>query len=316
MRNYQLRLIAREFFLLAERFEQWSRSSRIQHLSVHLAANHVRAGRLLEQAAKAGGFEGESYWRNGEPAHFNFSQRTSPPDDEHWCLLWIFAIGPWLVKRFPDRFRKNAHAWDWKYVATDESGHPVDKNRRPLRGRWYKNGKAMPRGFKPPSGGNRAGYSWRLEGELAWSTDFYDEADALEHQRVRAEVYADACRVLADFITSRIEGGGQASLKPIPSAPCPVVRVADDNGSVEVDGEAFRLRSDRDGRFIRALLNNRGRTVKACVLEQQAGARPDRVFARLPAPVRAIISKPGRGSVGYLMHPVAASGPGRSTAGA
>lgn len=49
-----------------------------------------------------------------------------------------------------------------------------------------------------PVGGE--GYRWELVGEPALVTDFYDDADYLEHGRVQAEVDAAACVVLAELL--------------------------------------------------------------------------------------------------------------------
>lgn len=43
-------------------------------------------------------------------------------------------------------------------------------------------------------------YEWKYDGPIAGTTDFYDDADWLEHQRIRADVHATACRLLADLI--------------------------------------------------------------------------------------------------------------------
>lgn len=211
-----------EFNRLADRFEDYAkRAAKPVHLSVNLRQSQVRAGHLLQVAAEARAFDGDPWWRGGKsPAHpyddGKGSANRYESDEEFHYLLWSYAVGSWLVMRFPERFRHNAAEWDWSPLAYDSKGRPLGKDGKPLRVKRYKNGKLLratsskkkevsPADRRPPRKLAPGKYSWRLDGKIAREVDFYDEADCMEHLRVRAEVYADACRLLTDLITDSHE---------------------------------------------------------------------------------------------------------------
>jgi hypothetical protein len=156
---------------------------------------------------------------------------AKPFEPAQFARCWLFAVGSWLAAKFPERFRHNAASWDWWTAATDSDGRPLGKDGKPLTRRWYWNGERMPDGWKPPFEqdgqarltpeeqevvlGNLSDeemQKWRepdpsadhfelkLEAEIAGTTDFYDDADWMKHQRIRAEVHSDACRLLDDLI--------------------------------------------------------------------------------------------------------------------
>lgn len=224
---------ASAFRRLSKRFEEYrQQDARAAHLSVDLAESKVRSGRLLVEAIDAGAFpksmseqNGEWWdrtigrlpgsvltispdgfrWRKGEPPpgeNPEFVAAASKPlDPAQLARCWTFAIGSWLVPKFPSRFRHNAAGKDWTHVLVDgETGRPMDKDGKVLRGRWFKDGKPLPYDFQWAPDLRDGNYEWRLEGEPAMEHEKYDEADWLHHLRTRAEVYAEACQLLADLV--------------------------------------------------------------------------------------------------------------------
>ncbi len=202
--------IALDFAVLAKRFAGYAQQGRKPtHLRVNLEQTAVRAGALLDEAGRAGAFTGDPWWRDGRsPVHPESgigSMMQYGSDAEFHRGLWTFAIGSWLAKRYQSRFRAKAGDWDWSQIATDEKGRPLGRDRKPIRGRWYKDGKPLRAraGLAPPYPPGT--YSYRLEGTPAHVDDFYTEEDTLAHLRVRAEVYEDACRLLAELAGPRAE---------------------------------------------------------------------------------------------------------------
>ena len=110
------------------------------------------------------------------------------------------AVGRWLAKRFPERFRHNAARWDWSRLAMNSKRQVLGPDGKPIRVRWYRKGKALRPGFRPPARSLPGEYERRLSAKPAYADDFYDESDWLEHLRIQAEVYADACSTLSDLI--------------------------------------------------------------------------------------------------------------------
>lgn len=225
--------LATEFQRLSDRFEDAGRqSTKPSHLSGNVGENAVRAGRLLIEAIDAGAFpeslseQNGAWWHRASgrlpggafmllPSGFRWQKGQPPPDSgpeavaaaskpldpEQLAICWMFAIGSWLAKQFPSRFRLNAAEKDWAHTVLDiESGRPVDSDGRLLRGRWFKDGKPLPYDFEWTSDLKDGKYAWKLEGEPASEHDSYDEADWLDLLRARAEVYADACRLLAELV--------------------------------------------------------------------------------------------------------------------
>ena len=198
-------------------------------MNVNVAQSKVQAGRLLVAAIDGGAFPeslcdvngqwwdrgqgrvpggpfavlGGIRWKAGDPSPFAAPDYLAAArrswDAAQFAAVWTFAIGSWLVKAFPDRFRHGAAEYDWLHVATDREGYPVDKDGKRILARWYRNGRPLPRGFvwRP---GLRGKYQWRGDGQLVDREELYDESDWLAHLRIRAEVYSDACLVLAVLI--------------------------------------------------------------------------------------------------------------------
>ena len=226
--------LAGDFRLIGNRFEEYARqASKAQHLLVNLHECAVRAGRLLISAIDAdcfpeaqtdvnGGWwdrhlgrlpggvlavSGGFSWSKGDPApnsapdYLEKATQSFSPDQLRRC--WTFAIGSWLARRFPDRFRHNAEKWDWKQIATDQAGQPLGRDGEPLRVRSYKDGKPLSteEAERLISGVPSAGhYETKTAGEFAYVGDSYDQSDSLAHHRIRAEVYSDGCRLMADLI--------------------------------------------------------------------------------------------------------------------
>lgn len=233
--------LSKQFASLGNQFDEYARQGeKPRHIAVNLEASAPKAGRLLVAAIDAGAFPESRKSQNGgwwdrtagripggplavsnqissddDPDYLANVAKNFTSDQFFWC--WFFAIGSWLVLSFPSRFRERAAAWDRKQAATDETGRPIGRDGETLRLRWSKDGKPLPDGFQPKTGRELAGCSGRLDGEIASSSDFYDESDWLAHQRVRCEVYADACRLLSDLLRPITESTGtQAAAKQRP----------------------------------------------------------------------------------------------------
>lgn len=239
--SQELQRIARDFWRLSRRFQDYARRSRkVSHLKVDVYASAVRAGRLLVAAIDGGAFpkssrkeNGEWWdrregrvpggplavlggWEEGGPSANQESEYLTAvaglSDAKQFAACWTFAVGSWLVRAFPDRFRRNAGSWDWTHILTDDEGHPIGSDGKRLVGRWYKNGKPLPKNSKALRRGDVGKYEWRLEGQLVRREELYDEADWLACLRIRAEVYCDACLVLSDLIGPKRHGDEQLKL--------------------------------------------------------------------------------------------------------
>lgn len=209
--------IASDFQRLKEWFEKRAdRDTKPSHLLAAVEQSAVQAGRLLDAAAGAGAFEGDSWWRDGRsPAH---PRDRYDSDIEFYRALWFWAIGSWLARKYPTRFRVSAVAWDWAVPATDKNGRLLDKDGKPLRYRWYRDGEPLPDDWTGDLS-DGAQYESRMEGTPAEAHDFYDEPYALVHLRFRAAAYSDACRVLAELIRERHEATPIARLADAPVEP-------------------------------------------------------------------------------------------------
>ena len=93
---------------------------------------------------------------------------------------------------------------------------------------------------------------------------------------------------------------------PAKSQECDTVQpftleVSKDRLSVKLNGELSRLKGESDGDFLLLLYSRRGETIKSTEIERIIGKRPDRIYKQLPPELQELISKPGRGQMGYLM---------------
>jgi len=125
---------------------------------------------------------------------------AGPVNAPQFALTWTVALGSWLARAFPHRFRDEAAKWDWSHIARDAEGYPIGKDGKRVISRWYKNGKLLKR--KPQRPLPPGDYECRDSGPVARVSDFYDESDWLEQLRIRAEIYSDACLLLSDLIDS------------------------------------------------------------------------------------------------------------------
>ncbi len=115
---------AESFRQLADRFESLANADlKVQHLALQVSAYSVTAGRLLLQVAEQGAFSGDPWWRPSGPGNDFGAGRKGPwkfeSDEERYGLLWTFAIGSWLVKRYPEVMRHQAGELDWKHYKWD-----------------------------------------------------------------------------------------------------------------------------------------------------------------------------------------------------
>jgi hypothetical protein len=207
---------AEPFRQLAARFSKYeARNEDHRHLSRNIRDTARQAGRLLIKAIDAGAFprdrvkQNRGWWdrRIGRVPGSVFTmsagdQPESASDEmnvlkafntEQYDLCWTFAVGSWLIRGFPERFRDGAAGWDWSYVTSDDYGGFIGKDGKPLTGRWYKDGKPLPATFKMKGKLSPGQYQWRLDGEPVDPADFNTAEDWLEHHRIRAEVYGEAC---------------------------------------------------------------------------------------------------------------------------
>ena len=210
----QIANIVKTFRELEVRFRSYSeRNSKATHLAANVGEGVVQAGRLLFEAAELGAFRDsqESFangWRNDTILRMARSLSAAKPlmqkDGAFWSL-WVLAVGSWLAASFPWRFRSNATRRDWVQYAFDENGRLIDKDGKTLAGAWFKDGTLLPDDFdiKTIEPTQRGGYSSKLVGEPAAVTDFYDDADFLEHHRIRCEVHAAACGLVAELLEGR-----------------------------------------------------------------------------------------------------------------
>jgi hypothetical protein len=107
-------------------------------------------------------------------------------------------------------------------------------------------------------------------------------------------------RIDLDNLTPLPPVGGQAREQAVPMWRRLKLRDGHCGAIAELDGQPHRLRSPADKIFLETLQQARGLPVKGRVFEKM-GLRPDRVYARLPGPIKAGISAPGRGQQGYCM---------------
>jgi len=78
------------------------------------------------------------------------------------------------------------------------------------------------------------------------------------------------------------------------------VKVSGDGKTLHVDGVPYRISGGHCAEFLRALLKKRGHPVTSTSLVK-LGVRADREYRKLPAKVRDLIDKPGRGQTGYIL---------------
>lgn len=205
--------VAAEYRRLAARFVDYRRHNvKANHLELNVSASAIQAGRLLYEAIKQGGFPesrrvvNKQWWdmNTGRYPAAGFQADGVDRVDAHYNLAWTFAVGSWLVKEFPHRFRHGAEALDWSTIAKDAEGRVLGKDGKPTRGQWSFNGKPLPDDFVFDDSAPEGEYEWVRMGEMAKVSDFYDDADMLEHLRVRAEVYESACIVLAELLEAAV----------------------------------------------------------------------------------------------------------------
>ena len=75
---------------------------------------------------------GKVEWCEGEPPPADRSEyrvdATKPFEPDQLERCWTFAVGSWLARAFPSRFRHGAAGWDWAHVAKDAAGQPLGKS--------------------------------------------------------------------------------------------------------------------------------------------------------------------------------------------
>lgn len=239
----ELQRLVRDFRRLSRRFpEHVRRARKLGHLNMNLAATAVQASRLLVSAIDDGAFpesardrnggwwdrskgrvpggpvtvEGTIRWSVGEPLPEQqprfLAAASAPFDDAQYRRCWMMTISSWLTKAFPDRFRPGAAEWGWSHVAYDKDRRPLGRDKKPLKSRWYRNGRPLPRTFKGPRPGDVGRYQWRLGGPALRVEELYDEDDWFADLGIRAEIYSDACLLLSDLIRPASHKGDPAEL--------------------------------------------------------------------------------------------------------
>ncbi len=232
-----LAVVAEDFRLLAERFQEYARrAEKPSHLSRNVYQGALRAGQLVQEAVVDGGALERYGWRKGRTPLTGW---TSSRDTERFLMLWKFTITSWLAEHYPGKIRRDLSKYDWWHAATDKDGRLLGKDSKPLVQRWYRDGEPVPDDVRVDPHNLEAGHrwEWKLDGEIAGETDFHDASDSLEHLRNRAEVYADACRLLAELI-AQTHGAARSSSDreqdEMPPASEALTRLEEDDGNARL----------------------------------------------------------------------------------
>ncbi len=244
--------------------------------------------------------------------------KATPADDAVFRLAWTVAVGSWLFQAFPARFRCKANEWDFAHVKTDERGRPCDREGKALRYHLFLDDKPIPDDFlsesdyaallrfpplpMPPAIVERLDQAapgwkkWEMKLDPVVMVEHeYDEADAMEHSRIRCEVYADACKVLAELIDQAAATmADDAKLTPGNAAPIEQewMRIADGErvtginrgtiqratkkGEIEGNGEEGDKRRIRSS-SLTAWALKRGKNIEKAESDAQVEAKLGRV---------------------------------------
>ena len=169
------------------------------HLNMRTRRVAVKAARAVIRATELGCDE---VWETSSfivPLLRRAANPESELSDEVAFRLWTTFICPEL--RNSNRTAEAAAGnFDFPKVKTDEKGRAVGKDGKPLQ-----------RVAKTDPTGKVIG--WKLDGDLTYVTDDYDDADMLEHLRCRSADWADACNVAADIIRAQDLGQNEASVR-------------------------------------------------------------------------------------------------------
>lgn len=226
--------IVNELRRLADLFDLHAKQdAKPEHLSRNVAELTPKAGRLLLQAIDAGAFPKADLERNGAwwdraigripggpfVAHsggFKWSATdggsgpdatiTGTPTHDQARLCWTFAVGSWLIKAFPQRFRQGGEQYDWTHIARDAEGHPVDASGRRIGHKWFLNGEpidgdAVADAYRTLADGDTL--HAEADGKTVTVESQFDRDDVMAHCRAQADVNACACRLLAHLIEAK-----------------------------------------------------------------------------------------------------------------
>ena len=108
----------------------------------------------------------------------------TPISDDTALGFWKMFVVPRLAAGWPGRIKADASAFDHPAAKSDEQHRLLGRNGKPVN--WIR---------------HEDGLGGHLDAPIALVTDDYDEVDGLEHLRIRAINYADACRLLRDLIS-------------------------------------------------------------------------------------------------------------------
>lgn len=156
---------------------QGKNCSRPNHLWNHLYHAGVKAGRIAFQVIH----DEEACLRDIK--HFCTLFRRPTSDDRAYGF-WKTIVVARLASGWPTRVNSDASAFDHPAPKVDEEGNLLGRD-----------------GVISKLVQNEDGSGHR-DRPVAFVTDDYDEVDSLEHQRMRAINYRDACRVLGGLIAN------------------------------------------------------------------------------------------------------------------
>jgi len=142
----------------------------------------------------------------------------------------------------------------------------------------------------------------RVNGLLARVHVYLPEMESPGREGLACELLAQLVELSAARLAGQdLQPADAGDGKPAIKAPPSVIAVSDDGATVNLDGKNHRLNGEKDAPFLRALLAERGKAIKADVLERTIGERPARIYRRLPVQIQRLIDKPGRGQTGYIL---------------
>ncbi len=141
--------LAQSFTDLAGDFDAINRHSDPEphHVRAKVCARELQGGRLIQAAADAEAFKGESWWRGNRCPLTAFEGPDGRPfirydsAEEGAALLWVFALGSWLYRDYPEHLRHAAPDPFWTHRRKRPGRIPLpvvylDTKGRPVRQSW------------------------------------------------------------------------------------------------------------------------------------------------------------------------------------
>ncbi len=203
---------AERFLELASRFEGFVAApyAKSIHLVVDLDQHRITAARLLESATQ------REFLSDRWPVAYLQSDREGlvskliryKSEKERLALFWTFSIGSWLQLEYPTEFRADAGKLDWLHHRTTDTYRAAWAEFAPK----FLDCIADARAGRLPPESKRVRFE-APEGSFVCIEEQYDKSDVLARHRMRAQAYADACRLLAKLIRPRAVDDGAAKTR-------------------------------------------------------------------------------------------------------